>query len=445
MDGNETVLSSSTAAWQASRNSRPSIAFQVVRIVVLAALAAMFVHIFTQEAAGNFPSDIPAHIRTALSDEEAGYSLVYPFIAFSYTYAGPFGVGVFLAVLEVATLVVSELLMRRLLPDVREEAVFAMALIANFLMAIFLPVLHPHFSHGLSVGNAWHNSTYLAMKLLALGAVWGYLRYVGALESKNRVLDWVVLSVCIVASAAVKPSFITVFGPAVVAMCVIDLLHDRSTLKRSLLLSIPFFIVVGIMLYQYTLLYVEDTSSGIGFGIARVWRHTHFFFPLGMLQSYAFPFAVFIFCYKQFKEDVNYRLTLIMFGVGLLIYLFVNETGSRTGHGNFAWGLKFAVYYLFITSIVVYVRAYGQKFPFLLKCTRRSLVGAVNGVGGSDEPDDSGARGESASGEASSSPVPASNPRPAFWPELFMLLVLACHFASGIGAIVKILTGHGYG
>lgn len=433
-------------------------------MVVYAALAAMFVYLFYNEVIGEFPSDMPAHMRTALSDEETGYSLIYPFLVMSNSIAGAFGVAVFLTVLQMATMVISEVMMRRLMPEVRAEIVFVLALVANFVMAIYLPVLHPHFSHGLSVGNAWHNSTYLGMKLLGLVAIWMYLRFVGALESRNKVVDWIVFTACVVASAAVKPSFVVAFGPTVVILCVIDLVKNGTgTLKRSFALAVPFVIVLGVLFYQYTLLYVEDTSSGIGFGIARVWRHRHFFFPLGMLQSYAFPFLVFIFCWKKFKGDFNYRMTIILFAIALAIWLFVNETGTRTYHGNFAWSCKFAVYYLFISSIAVYFREYGAKFPLILKAPAVANTAAIGTPGEVVTSEDSGqslttetpnlpVQDEAGIAPAGAPDLPASGEavgtarnRPAFWPELFTLAVLGLHVASGIGAMVKILSGHGYG
>ena len=388
---------------------KPSTMFKVIRVLVYVALTAMFLFLFYHEATGEFPADVTAHIKYALS-ENSSYSLIYPFLAFSYLNAGPLGVGVFLTIIEMATIVVCERFLRKLLPDVRIEVVFVLAVVVNFVTAIYLPVIHPHFTKGLSVGNSWHNSTYLGMKLVSLIAVWAYLRYVDYLESKNKFVDWCVFCVCVVASVSIKPSFAVIFGPTLVVLCVVDLVRDKKTLKRSLTLAVPFVIALAILAYQYTALYVEDTSSGIGFGLPRVWRHNHFFFPLGMLQSYAFPFLVFIFCWRKFKGDRNYRMALIMFFIALCIYLFVNETGSRTYHGNFGWSLKFGVYYLFVTSIVIFCRAYAAKFPAFMK-----------------------------------NPTQESDLRPSFWPELFMLLVLGLHFFSGFGNILKMLLGHGYG
>lgn len=406
---------------------RSSLALNIVRVIVLALLAALFLYLFNGEASGDLLSDVPAHIKSALSQEESSYSLLYPFIAWSYTAAGPTGVAVLLTVLEIAAIVVSERLMKALMPQARPEAVFVLALIVNFTIAIYLPFLHPHYTSGLSTGNSWHNSTYLAMKLAGLGAVWSYLRFVGRLESKNHTIDWLLFTFCVVVSAAVKPSFVVAFGPTVVILCVIDLLEEgKGTMRRSLALGVSFVVVLGILAYQYTVLYVEDTSSGIGFGFAKVWRHNHFFFPLGMLQSYAFALVVFVFCWKYQKGDRNYRMALIMFAIALAIYLFVNETGARKYHGNFGWSLKFGVYYLFISSVVAYCNSRGRRIALITPPEYR--VGSSPGAG------EDGGRLASE----------AISPK-GLWVDALIALVLLWHLLSGIGNIINILSGNGYG
>ena len=166
-------------------------------------------------------------------------------------------------------------------------------------------------------------------------------------------------------------------------------------------------------------LYVEDTSSGIEFGIARVWRHTHFFFPIAMLQSWAFPILVYVFCRKYQEADRNVRLTMIMFFISLAIFLFVNESGLRKYHGNFGWSMKFAVYYLFMTCIAVYCNTRGKRLKLL--CAQAADVE------------------ETGSGDGSAELVKGKGP------DVAILLVLAWHVASGIGNILNILNGNGYG
>lgn len=440
---------------------RSSRTLNIVRVIVLVLLTVMFIYLFYNQASGEFESDMAAHIRRALAEGKSTYSVVQAMLGFSYTNGGPMGAAVFLTVIEIATIVVSEQFMRRLLPNVRPEAVFVLALAVNFVGAVYLPVISPHFTKGVSVANVWHNPTYLGMRLASLCALWAFLRFIDVLESKNKFVDWAVFSVFLIMSASIKPSFVIVFGPVVVVWCVIALVREGvGTLKRSLALSVPFFIILGILFYQYTILFTEVPSTGIGFGFAVVWRYTDAHFPLGMIQSYLFPIFVFIACWKKNKGDFNYVLSLAMFVVALCIFLFVNETGPRMYHGNFGWSLKFAVYYLFITSIVVFVRTYGHKFPILIAPAAVPEGGEESGKTlspvvedsseGSSEAAPAGSAADSvpiASTEAATAevePGASASSRPSFWPEVFVSLLFAAHLLSGLAYLVRALLGRGF-
>ena len=441
---------------------RSSWPLRIVRIIVLVGLAAMFMYLFYQQASGKFSSDLEAHIRRALMEGKDTYSLVQALLGFSYTQGGPLGTALLLTSIEIGTLVLCEQFMRRLLPDTNPAVVFVFSLVINFVGCVYLPIISPHFSKGVSIANVWHNSTYLGMKLFSLAALWSYLRFMGELESKHKVLDWVLFSVFVILSATAKPSFVIVFGPAVVVFCVVALVREGvSSLKRSLALSVPFFAIVGVLLYQYTVLFTQVSSSGIGFGFAVVWRHTHPFFPLAMLQSYAFPLLVLLFCWKKNKGDFNYRLSLLMFVFALCIFLFVNETGHRTYHGNFGWSQKFALYYWFITSVVVFVRTYGHKFSFFgmegAPADAPSMAqGTVAPAVMACQSEEAGKTADSkdalsvadASGEAVLADSSAADgdvvSKPAFWPEVFTLLVLGAHLITGLVYLSRLLVGRGF-
>ena len=405
---------------------------RIVRVVVYAALAAVFFYLFYKQATGAFSSDLIAHIKRALAEGKAEYSLVQSLLGFSWRAGGPVGAAALLTIIEVVTLIVSEQFMRQLLPKVNPWAVFGLSLAANFIGALYIPVFSPHIAQGMSLPNVWHNSTYLGMKLFSLLAVWTYLRFVGVIESKNKIVDWLLFCVFVIASAAVKPSFVIVFGPTVVVLCVVALVREgTSSIKRSLALAVPFFIIVGILLYQYTILFTEVKSSGIGFGFAVVWQHNSDNVLLSMLQSYAFPLLVLVLCWRSLKTDYNYRMALILFVFSLCVFLFVNETGERIYDGNFGWTLKFGVYYWVMTSIVVFVRTWGEalKPSNLAKLVGRGASGSAQG-----DPVD-------ADGGDALAPAP-SRARSCF--AVLVGLVLVGHVFTGLWYFVRLLTGHGF-
>ena len=437
----------------------------VVRVIVLAALAVMFFYMFYNMAARNFYSDLPAHIRSAISEEQSSYSLVYPFLAISWNLGKEVGVAAFVTLIEIATIVLSERFLKALMPDTKPEATFVLALLLNFEIGLYMPFIHPHYMQGLSAGNGWHNCTYLAMRLAGIGAIWGYLRFVGYLKSRNQKLDWAIFTVCTIVCAAIKPSFVVIFGPAVVIMCVYDLKKEgKQTVKRSLALGVAFVIVLGVLVYQYTVLFVEDTSSGIGIGFMSVWRRAHFFVPIAWLQSYAFPILVFTFCWGFQKGDRNMRLSLLVFFIALFIYLFIHETGYRKYHGNFGWGLKFGVYYLFITSIVLFCKS-RCKLARLITVQNPAAASAMGANAREQAAAETKSLCEGDGEEVAARKLTLADrwrgpteddgeggvifkEEPSLvggWRGVVVWAVLLYHVGSGIGNLINIFNGNGYG
>ena len=343
-----------------------SMKLNVVRAICYAAFFAFTTYLFYLECTEVLVSDIPTHINQALKSFHA-YSVMSVFITVAYTIAQEFGVAVLLGLFEIATVLVCEMLMRKLAPDVNRWAIFICAFCCNVAIAIWVPFIHPYLTRGLSIGNAWHNTTFTAMRLVGLGAIWFYLRFIGRFESKNHKLDYAVFALLVILSACTKPNFVLSFGPALAIVCIYDLKKEgTATLKRSLALAVPFVLALAVIPFQTTALYGGGVSSGIGIGFFSVWRRFHFFIPIAMLQSYAFPLIALCACVRMRYRDRNYQLTWAIFFVSLFIYAFLKETGTRKLHGNFGWGLMFAVYYLMIVSVCAYLQTRRKNIHLLL-------------------------------------------------------------------------------
>ena len=419
--------------------------FKIVRIACYASFFAFCLWLFYLEATEVLVSDIPTHISQALDESIETYSVLMILVAACYRVGSEFGVALLLAVIEIATLLVSELLMRRLLPDVKPSVVFACALCCNIAIAIYVPFVHPYLTRGLSCGNAWHNTTYLGMRLSALGAIWAYLRMCGYLESKRHALDWVVLTLCCLISTAIKPSFMMGFGPAIVILCVYDLIKEgKRALPRFAALLVSFAISAAVLAMQYFVLYVGDTSSGIEFGIARIWRFYHHCVPIGMLQSYLLPLLVLYGCLRLRCADRNYVFAWVFFIIVLLIYLLLNETGTRKLHANFGWGLKMGVYYLMISSVVAFFKI--QKGSSTTRLS--SLYVQTHAMRGSGDcecvvGEDRTLKPQSISSQADN----VTSCRIVELPRAFEIAAIALfllHTLSGVLSLASILVGNGY-
>lgn len=409
--------------------ARSSLKLNIVRAICYAAFFAFTTYLFYLECTEVLVSDIPTHINQAIKSFHA-YSVMSVFITIAYTIGKEFGVAVLLGLFEVATVLVCELFMRKLAPDVNRAVIFAFALCCNVAIAIWVPFLHPYLTRGLSIGQAWHNSTYLSMRLVGLLAIWFYLRFIGRFESKNHKLDYFVFAFLVVLSACTKPNFVLSFGPGLAIVCIYDLKKEgKSTLKRSLALAVPFLLACAVIPFQSAALY-NGTSSGIGIGFFSVWRKFHHFIPLAMLQSYAFPLIALCACVRMRYRDRNYQLTWAIFFASLFIYAFLKETGPRKYHGNFGWGLMFAVYYLMIVSVCAYLQTRRNNIRTLLGMPlATSTVLADSGLPVSYEED---------------KPETPEDIKKAKIFDACALTLFALHTISGIISLGSILAGNGY-
>lgn len=330
----------------------------VAHVVVYLLYYAACCYLFYMQVLNVFESDLGKQLELALDPEYNYYSLIGLLLSSSYSLGGYYGVAAILALFEPITMALTEYLLLKLIPQIKPSALLALTVVLTFAIALFVPFLNEYVYRGTSSGNKWHNPTYTCMRVFALGAVIFYLRIIGRMDSNAHWQDYVAFPVCVLLATVFKPSFYTIFAPAVFVMCVIDLVRDRSTVKRSLILGVMLALPLAVVASQYNALFASERSGGIGIGFALVWSHYNDNVPVAMLQSYAFPLLVLAGCWRQLKSDNNYSLAWIMFLIGLAEYLVLYETGFRIWHGNFGWGLSFGAFYLMIASVVALVNTH---------------------------------------------------------------------------------------
>ena len=402
---------------------KSSVALHVVRIVLYVALIAAFDFLFMQQASGAYPSDLPAHITPPADDTYSALRILYQMLLGAFGIQGICG---FLALVDVATIALTEYLIRKLAPRVKPSVALVAAIACNFLIAIYLPFLHSYYVVGSPGANCWHNSTYTVMKLLALAAMLYYLKFDGAIETRSKGLSWVLFTVMLTLATSVKPSFAITFGPAVFVLCLIDLKRGGTkTVKKSLLIGLSLVIALLVVFYQLTILFPSDGSEegGIAFGLAKVWRARHANIFVSFFQSLAFPFLVVAATGKKFWEDRTFLLACLITFVAFCEYVFLYETGARTYHGNFGWGVCFALLYLFIIAAAIFLRERGE------------LLGLC--VAGDDA--EGLRRDRPEGGEALAE---AKGKRTAF--DYLALIAFALHTCSGIWYFIRVITGHSY-
>lgn len=323
-----------------------------------------------------FQSDLPYHISMIVED-----GWYYSFTAYAYQALyflcgkTTVGIALFLAAVTTASLVMTELLLRRLAGmQGRSWATMAGALVLNLVMPFYLKWAGSYRYVSYQSGNLWHNSTYLCMRLLALAALLYYQGVEEDYRNKITIKQWLVFALLLVVCTGVKPSFLTVFAPVLALKLLWDLFHGVR-FKQVFLLGAAVLPACGVVLWQNMVLFGEDTGNGMTFDPWYTFS-LHADRPkLAVLCSLAFPLIVLgasllAMTRQQWRqlgavrEDVwpggVYQLRLnriylfswLMALVGFAEALCLVETGGRSRDGNFLWGYLFAIFWLYVVSLV---------------------------------------------------------------------------------------------
>lgn len=293
-----------------------------------------------------YESDLPFHISMIIDD-----GWYYSFTAYAYQLLYLLGgqttilIALFLAMVSVATVFATERLLRVL--QVRNVNTLAAALILNFVMPFYVPLIGQYRYVSYQSGNLWHNSTYLCMRLVAVLCMILYLELTETYKERIDWKKWIAFALLLVMCTGIKPSFLTVFAPAM-----------ALKLFRDLVKRVPFINVFtfgcsvlpacGVVLWQNAVLFGEDTGQGFAI-VPWATFSLHANIPkLAVMCSIAFPVLLTLCCMRQLCRNSQFFFAWLMAGIGFGEALLLMETGSRSRDGNFLWGYCFAIYYLFV-------------------------------------------------------------------------------------------------
>ena len=317
-----------------------------------------------------YESDLPFHISMIIDD-----GWYYSFTAYAYqllySLAGGSTVliAAFLALVSVGTVFVTEKLLRVL--KVGSVNTLAMALVLNFVMPFYVPFVGQYRYVSYQSGNLWHNSTYLCMRLVAIVCMILYLEMAQAYKEKINWKKWLWFAVALVICTGIKPSFLTVFAPAMAIKLLFDLVK-RVPFRNIFLFGCSVLPACGVVLWQNAVLFGEDTGQGF---TVSPWAtfSLHANVPkLAVVCSVLFPLFVTLFLIKELFKDTNFLFAWSMAGVGFLEALLLVETGSRSRDGNFLWGYCFAIFYLYVLCLT--------KWQEILGCFKKASLYKKIGV-----------------------------------------------------------------
>ena len=201
--------------------------------------------------------------------------------------------------------------------------------------------------------NVWHNSTTIFLMPFALLLFWQSYKQILDSSTKRIYL----ISLLVVINIFSKPSFF--FG-----FCIIYplfLLFKYKLKKEFFFNIIPVFIGGILLILQYIWIYETDSNSSITIAPFSVWNilYPTKYFILTLITSFTFPIAYLYLTKNRFDILTNYTVSLVVFG--LIIFVFLAETGDRFRDMNFAWQAIIASFLLFLISIIQVFKNIKQK------------------------------------------------------------------------------------
>jgi hypothetical protein len=229
-----------------------------------------------------------------------------------------------------------------------------------FLTALYMPWFNPQVYLGQSSPTIWHNPTNMAVKPVALLAFWGFVRC----YERYQKISWKALgglSVLLLLSCFIKPSFIQGFLPAVVVFLFLELLCTRGdSFFFSLKMALAFVPSGLYFLFQFFSVFGQEAGRGIGIAPFAVMLLDTSHPLISMVQAAAFPlFVLWVLGGKQIWKDKPLLFSVIFYLVSLLEFILLIEV-TEPASGNFEWAYQLALFTLFIVTAVRFYQRTGK-------------------------------------------------------------------------------------
>lgn len=326
---------------------------KIIIFIILILIGILLTYLFYNQAIDNFESDFAIQ----LSENASEYSITKIIYCFINKYlGGKIGIAVFLSLVSITSIILTKVILKEYDKSSSEFLQWIYAILLNFCIAIYVPLVHNMFYIGLQTGNLWHNSTYICMKPLGLLAIILYLKLQKQYLQKIEIKYYILFCLTLILVNAVKPSFIVTFAPAMLIYLIIDFfknIKDRSKIRNIIIFGCAVLISLPILIYQNSVLFGTDSENKITIGCMSILKLYHKYPLISLIQSAAFPLFVLITNWKTIIKDRKYSFILTINIFGLAEYLFLQETGERFRYANFSWQYYFTLALAFIFSIII--------------------------------------------------------------------------------------------
>ena len=318
---------------------------------------------------GLYLSDLDLHINSALRNGGSGYSMESTLVALIYWLTGKNAVAckiifpfVLAFVILMTPLAVASL--HSFLDRTEEGTSLGVSrnryvgLFSIYIGPLVLPFIWFWFNTNNYNINAWHNSTFLEMRLFSVISLCLYFVIQADLRKGKRIRPsfWLMFTACMFVSTWFKPSFFVGFAPVIAIWILIDMLQSHGKLdkiKDQFLLGCT-CIPSGLMvIMQYWKLYGsrENISVVISSEMDDVNDN------IRILLFLILPVIIFLFNRKkvisEYKNGNRAYVQIIAMWLFNLLYtkMFVEIEKKKK---NIGWGVRLANYIV----VIIYLRLF---------------------------------------------------------------------------------------
>lgn len=321
-------------------------------------------------AVADSSSDMLAYLLT-IEGIDSGYSYPYPIMfwiakGFYWIFSVEVSLSITVALLNGLTFLCVKKVMVSYVGVTSRAWIYDMlAILILFYSMLFIPNYAfegiPFRYVGVFSPNPFHNATILAARPFTIIS---FFLFVKIYREYKENFSWKrggVFCIALLIATMTKPSFTIVFCGAMGLVMLYDLIQSKFRLwKESFSLGVMFIPTFIHLAYQYSGVFVgenqkgEETGMGIGYLVA--WGEICRNVPLAIFLGNGFPIIVLCFHRKDFVQNTMYRLAWYVYGMGLLMFMFLYEKGFRVFHMNFSWGYMAGMFILLVASVLVLLK-----------------------------------------------------------------------------------------
>ena len=315
---------------------------------------------------GYYYSDIPAHMAGHAMGN-TGFSLVTVLLRGVFAIGGNLGTAVFLAAVNLLTLLIFAWAIRKAVPQVCPGAALLWSLAANLCQAVWMPN-GGYWYFGAITGTIYHNTTYIMLAPFALLAMLAFYRVWPTMRGKLDLRAYAVYTVLLTVATSFKASLIFAFAPALLVLLIVDFVRTRAkNLKNEIIMGCSVFPGVALCVIQASVLFAED-DSGVKLIFTVPFDHHRMLWGpfneagvLGLARSFVFVAAVGLLLGRAAWQSFRYRFSLFTFAVSLAEALLLVESGERLYHANLWWGPFICFWVFWLESVSVFLQQLRAK------------------------------------------------------------------------------------